>query len=410
PHAASRAPPGHQAGGPDRRRGCQRTAPRRTRCRGRRARSASPHPAAPTLHRQCRDDRRGRNGAASRRRACAARHERDSRSEPGGMNSESVLAGLPDAVIAVDGALHVVSWNAAAEELTGRSARRAQGRVLKEILPTGSSLVRRLTETLATGEHRSEADGALETVDSRTVPVSIVTAPLFARDGTVEAAVGGVRSVSRIRQLQDEVRRGETPAAAGPLGGGARMGGGVAEEIRNPLGAIRGAVQLLARELGDDPKWREYTDVLTKEVDRVNRIIESLLDLGRPVQLRRAPLNLHQLFERVALLHEGTARARGVSFVRRYDPSLPPILADEDRLLQLFHNRVANAMDAMKQGGRLTLATRVSMNALYGKMDVGTGQRSMVEAQVADEGTGIPVDVRAKIFDPFFTTKERGER
>ena len=67
------------------------------------------------------------------------------------MNYEAVLAGLPDAVIAVDGALHVVVWNAAAEELTGRSARRAQGRVLKEILPTGSSLVRRLTETLATG-------------------------------------------------------------------------------------------------------------------------------------------------------------------------------------------------------------------------------------------------------------------
>ena len=318
------------------------------------------------------------------------------------MNFESVLAGLPDAVIAVDGALHVVFWNAAAEELTGRSARRAQGRVLKEILPTGSSLVRRLTETLATGEHRSEADGVLDTVDSRTVPVSIVTAPLFARDGTVEAAVGVVRDVSRIRQLEDEVRRGETLAAAG------RMAVGVAHEIRNPLGAIRGAVQLLARELGDDPRWREYTDVLTKEVDRVNRIIESLLDLGRPVQLRRAPLNLHQLFERVALLHEEASRARGISFVRRYDPSLPPILGDEDRLLQLFHNLVANAMDAMKQGGRLTLATRVSMNALYGKMDVGTGQRSMVEAQVADEGTGIPADVRAKIFDPFFTTKERG--
>ena len=218
----------------------------------------------------------------------------------------------------------------------------------------------------------------------------------------MEAAVGVVRDVSRIRQLEDEVRRGETLAAAG------RMAVGVAHEIRNPLGAIRGAVQLLARELGDDPRWREYTDVLTKEVDRVNRIIESLLDLGRPVQLRRAPLNLHQLFERVALLHEEHARARGVTFVRRYDPSLPPILGDEDRLLQLFHNLVANAMDAMKQGGRLTLATRVSMNPLYGKMDVGTGQRTMVEAQVADEGAGIPADVRAKIFDPFFTTKERG--
>jgi two-component system nitrogen regulation sensor histidine kinase GlnL len=318
------------------------------------------------------------------------------------MNYAAVLAGLPDAVVAVDETLRVVFWNGAAEALTGRSARRVEGRLIKEVFPAGASLVSRLAETLATGESRSEAEGALETAEGRPIPVSLVTAPLFARDGSVEGAVAVVRDVSRIRQLEDEVRRGETLAAAG------RMAVGVAHEIRNPLGAIRGAVQLLAREMGEDPRLREYTDVLIKEVDRVNRIIEALLDLGRPVQLRRIPLNLHQLLERVTLLHEESARARGVTFVRRYDPSLPPILGDEDRLLQVFHNLVVNALDAMKQGGRLTLVTRVSLNPLYGKIDVGGGHRSMVEAQVADEGSGIPAAVRARIFDPFFTTKERG--
>ena len=117
------------------------------------------------------------------------------------------------------------------------------------------------------------------------------------------------------------MRRGETLAAVG------QMAMGLAHEIRNPLGAIRGAVQLLKRELGDEARWGEYTDVLLKEVDRVNRIIEMLLDLGRPVTLRPVPLNLHQLLERVALLSEETARASaGVQIVRRYDPSLPPIL------------------------------------------------------------------------------------
>ncbi len=318
------------------------------------------------------------------------------------MNYEAVLAGLPDAVIAVDRALHVVFWNAAAEALTGRSARRAQGRLLKELFPPATSLVRRLTETLATGESRSEAEGTVEAADGRAVPVSLVTAPLFARDGTVEGAVAVVRDVSRIRQLEAEVRRGETLAAAG------RMAVGVAHEIRNPLGAIRGAVQLLARELGDAPRWREYTDVLLKEVDRVNRIIEALLDLGRPVQLRPAPLNLHRLLERVLLLHAEDARARGVAVVRRYDPSLPPILGDEDRLVQVFQNLVVNALEAMPRGGRLTLTTRVSLDTLYGKMDVGAGQRTMVEVQVGDEGPGIPAAVRGRIFDPFFTTKERG--
>ena len=186
------------------------------------------------------------------------------------------------------------------------------------------------------------------------------------------------------------------------------MAVGLAHEVRNPLGAIRGAVQLLKRELGPDSRFGEYTDVLTTEVDRVNRIIEMLLDLARPVQLRPATLNLHQLLERVALLNEEGARERGVTLLRRYDPSLPPILGDEDRLLQVFHNLVRNALDAMEGGGRLTLTTRVSLNPLFGKMDLGAGQRSMVEAQVADEGSGIPAAVRARIFDPFFTTKDKG--
>ena len=318
------------------------------------------------------------------------------------MNYEAVLAGLPDAVIAVDPALRVVFWNAAAEVLTARSARRAQGRLVKEVFAPNTSVVSRLAETLATGESRSESDGIIESTDGRAVPVSLLTAPLFARDGTVEAAVAVLRDLSRIRQLENEVRRGETLAAAG------RMAVGVAHEIRNPLGAIRGAVQLLARELGPDPRLAEYTDVLLKEVDRVNRIIETLLDLGRPVQVRRVPLNLHQLLERVILLTEEGARAGGVSVVRRYDPSLPPILGDEDRLLQVFHNLVRNAVDSMKRGGRLTLSTRVSLNPLYGKMDLGGGQRTMVEVVTTDEGSGIPEAARTRIFDPFFTTKERG--
>jgi two-component system nitrogen regulation sensor histidine kinase GlnL len=167
-------------------------------------------------------------------------------------------------------------------------------------------------------------------------------------------------------------------------------------------------VQLLARELAPDSRLTEYTTVLTSEVDRVNRIIEMLLTLARPAPVRPVPLNLHQLLERVALLMEEDARTRRVTVVRRYDPSLPPILGDEDRLVQVFHNLVRNGMEAMREGGTLTLATRVSLNPLFGKMDLGGGPRSMVEIQVIDEGSGIPAAVREKIFDPFFTTKDHG--
>ena len=317
------------------------------------------------------------------------------------LDYETLVAGLPDAVVGVDDGLRVMLWNPAAEALLGRSARRTIGRALKEIFPPDTSLVRHLGDTLATGESRSESEAVVEGGDGRPVHVSIVTAPL-ARSGNVEAAVAVIRDVSRLHQLESEVRRGETLAAAG------QIAIGLAHEIRNPLGAIRGAVQLMRRELGDDARLGEYTDVLLKEVDRVNRILEMLLDISRPVTLRPVPLNVHQLLERVALLSEEMASRRRVQIVRRYDPSLPPILADEDRILQVFHNLVRNAIEAMADGGRLTLVTRPSMNPLFTKVDLGHGQRSMAEIQVIDEGQGIPEATRARLFTPFFTTKDKG--
>src|SRR5207302_8364312 len=186
-----------------------------------------------------------RYGSARGRGARAPDHER--RARPGArMNYEAVLAGLPDAVIAVDASLRIVFWNSAAEVLTERSARRAEGRYLKEVFPPDASVVRRLGETVPTGESRSEPEGFVDRGENRRVPVSLVTAPLFARDGSVEGAVAVLRDLSRVRQLEAEVRRGETLAAAG------RMAVGLAHEVRNPLGAIRGAVQLLKRELGAD--------------------------------------------------------------------------------------------------------------------------------------------------------------
>src|SRR5438445_665026 len=237
-----------------------------------------------------------------------------------------------------------------------RGARRVLGRTLKEVFAPETSLVRHLTDTLATGESRSESSAVVEGLDGRPVHVSVVTAPLAGRSGAVISAVAVVRDISRLRQLEAEVRRGETLAAAG------QMAIGLAHEIRNPLSAIRGAAQLMQRELGDEARWGEYTSVLLKEVTRVNSIIEMLLDVGRPVTLRAVPLNVHQLLERVALLLEGEAASRRITFVRRYDPSLPPILADEDRIMQVFHNLVRNAIEAMPGGGRLTLVTRLSMN------------------------------------------------
>jgi PAS domain S-box-containing protein len=312
-----------------------------------------------------------------------------------------LLASLPDAVIGVQPDLTVFLWNAAAEVLLGRAATRAVGRALADVLPPDARLVRHLTETVRLGESRAEAESEVDLAGGRTVPVSLQTAPIHGPDGDVRGAVAVLRDLSRLKALEAEVRRGERLAALG------QMALALAHEIRNPLSAIRGVAQLLGSELGAGP-YREPLDVMLGEIDRVNRVMEALLDLGRPMRFAFAAVNLHRLLERVCLLAEPAAGTHAVQLVRRYDPSLPALWADEDRLVQVFQNLVQNGIEAMPGGGRLTLTTRLSLDPVYGKVDLGAGPRPMVEVLVSDEGEGIPTDLGDRVFDPFVTTKPRG--
>lgn len=311
---------------------------------------------------------------------------------------ETLVAGMPDAVVGVDRSLRVILWNPAAEELMERSARRVQGRFLEELLGGGSRLVHLLAETVRTGESHSDGDSQIVKPDGRTVGVSVAASPLPGPTGELAGAVAVVRDLSRVKQLEEEVRRGERLAAVGS------MALGIAHEIRNPLGAIRGAAQLLRHEVRS--AGTEYAEVMIKEIDRMSRVMEALMDLGRPMSFTFRLVNLHQILDQVVLLKE--SQVQGVRLLRRYDPSLPPILADEDRLMQVFHNLIGNALEAMAGGGVLTLTTRISTNPLFSKVDVGRGAAPMVEILVGDTGPGIPKELCARIFDPFVTTKPKG--
>lgn len=311
-----------------------------------------------------------------------------------------LLASLPDAVIGVRPDLSVFLWNAAAEALVGRSATRVVGRGLGDVFGPEARLVRHLAETVRLAEGRAEAESEIETALGRVVAVSLQTAPIHGAAGGLRGAVAVLRDLSRLKALEAEVRRGERLAALG------QMALALAHEIRNPLGAIRGVAQLLGDELGG--AYREHVAVMLAEIDRVNRVMEALLDLGRPMRFAFAAVNLHELLERVCLLAEPAAREQGVQIVRRYDPSLPALWADADRLVQVFQNLVQNAIEAMPGGGRLTLTTRLSLDPVYGKVDLGAGPRPLVEVLVHDEGEGIPEALRDRVFDPFVTTKPRG--
>jgi PAS domain S-box-containing protein len=316
---------------------------------------------------------------------------------------DRLLASLPDAVIGVRPDLTVSLWNGAAEALTGRSATRAIERHLAECLGPEARLLRHLGETVRLGEGRAEPESEITATDGRAIPVSVLTAPMHGPRGQLRGAVAVLRDLSRIRALEAEVRRGERLSALG------QMALALAHEIRNPLGAIRGVAQLLGDELGGAGPFRDHVTVMLAEIDRVNRVMEALLDLGRPLTFTFGFVNLHELLDRVSLLAEPAARAHEVQLVRRYDPSLPALWADADRLVQVFQNLVQNGIEAMPGGGRLTLTTRLSLDTLFGgRVDAGTGPRPLVEVQVSDEGEGIPPELLDRVFDPFVTTKPRG--
>lgn len=167
----------------------------------------------------------------------------------------------------------------------------------------------------------------------------------------------------------------------------------VAHEVRNPLGGIRGAAQLLQlRQL--DPDATEYLRIIVEEVDRLNRVVEQLLHFGDPRPSNLQKHDLREILERVLFLTADGIAANRIVVIREFASSLPPVEADGDRLTQVFLNLVRNALEAMPCGGKLRLSVKTSHGA--------------VVVSVCDTGEGIPPHLREEVFNPLYTTKQKG--
>jgi two-component system nitrogen regulation sensor histidine kinase GlnL len=174
----------------------------------------------------------------------------------------------------------------------------------------------------------------------------------------------------------------------------------LAHEIKNPLGGLRGAAQLLEREL-ERPELTEYTQVIMKEADRLQTLVDRLLT---PQRLpRMAPLNVHEALERVRslLLAEFP---NGLDIRRDYDVSLPPVEADREQIIQALLNIARNAAQAMKGVGHVVLRTRIARQVTVARKL----HRLAVMVQIIDDGPGIPEDIREKIFFPLISGREGG--
>jgi len=174
----------------------------------------------------------------------------------------------------------------------------------------------------------------------------------------------------------------------------------LAHEVRNPLGGLRGAAQLLDREL-PDPELREYTRVIISEADRLTALVDSMNGPTRPQQ--RTLVNVHEICEHVHRLLVAEAPA-AVAVERDYDPSLPSSLFDRNQLVQALLNIARNALQAVGERGRIILRTRALSNVVI----AGHRHRLAASVQVQDDGPGVPPELRASLFYPLVTGRAGG--
>src|SRR5207245_465050 len=189
-------------------------------------------------------------------------------------------------------------------------------------------LIELLNKSRPPRQETTRGEGDLVTRWGHKVPVGLTVSPLQDRHGNFLGSILVLRDIKHRKELEEDLKRADRLAMMGTLAAG------LAHEIRNPLGGIKGAAQLLRRSIEDNSSLLKYTDIMIREVDRVNQLIEQLLDLSRPAQLTLAPVNIHQILEDVLLLEAPTLGESAIAVRKAFDPSLPPIRGDRAQLTQ----------------------------------------------------------------------------
>jgi PAS domain S-box-containing protein len=317
--------------------------------------------------------------------------------------TDNVLASMINGLITVDLEGRVVTLNPAAELMTGFFAGEATGRYCTDVFAGTPQLGEILMETIAS---RTAYPGLAVTVrrrNGRTLSVEISAAPLKGGEGKDLGVIAVMRDLTVVRELETRLRRSDRLAALGSLAAG------LAHEIKNPLTSLLTFSRHLTRRFDDEQFREKFQSVVPHELQRINGIVERLLELARPSRLTFAAVRLPVLLERVVDLCAHELDGRGVRLTREYARDLPAIWADADALHQSLVNLVRNALDAMPSGGRLVLRVGWAGTddiVVAGSRNPGAGRR--VQIEVEDSGVGIAPEAADRVFNPFFSTKESG--
>lgn len=308
---------------------------------------------------------------------------------------EDLLESLAEGVIAVDSEMRVRVFNQSAEKLLEVSRGLVLGRPIGDYFKRNPRIAEMLRDTLDEGRLFAEyGEKLFRRITGDTIPAGITTSQLFDAEGNLCGAAALIRDLSGIKSLEEGTLRKERLAYLGTFAAS------LAHEIKNPLSGMRGAAQLLSRRISDEG-LSEYLEVIMKEADRLNAILNGMLDFAKPAKLKKKPFNIHKAIDSVVFLMSDAPNL----FIKSYDPSIPEISGDENQLKQVFLNLVKNAKEALSPGGYIHLTTRAITEF---HLVEGNSQGRMVSIEIKDNGCGIKPEDMEKIFTPFFTTKAKG--
>ncbi len=307
--------------------------------------------------------------------------------------AQRILENLNTTVVLADAELCVVAINPAAEMLFEISSRQAAGRPLTELLSRNQSLIEAAHQSLVSGHPFTEHGLRLAVPGNRRIAVDCTVTPLARGDARPELLIELIPIDRLLRLAHDENLQDQHVANRAVMRG-------LAHEIKNPLGGLRGAAQLLERELGDRG-LKEYTRIIIHEADRLRNLVDRMAGPDTPPDLQ--PTNIHQVFEHVRSLILAEYPV-GIILRRDYDPSLPEFMADPGQLVQAILNIARNAAQAINGQGVICLRTRVERNLTMGQKRY----RLVLRAEIEDNGLGIPEELRAHIFFPMVTGRPEG--
>jgi len=300
--------------------------------------------------------------------------------------TESILNSVGGGVISCDRRGIIVTVNPAARKMLNLDEESLVAFPLAKVFSGYIDLTHAAEQVLAGERERATLETDLKAY-GRTLSVAVRIAPHRSRGQTVGIVIT-LEDLTEVKDLTEQLLR------ADKLSGLGELVAGVAHEVRNPLGVIKASVQMLEQEMDQGCADVELTRVMIQEIDRLDSVVNALLDFGRPSESQFGPVDASRMLDEVLLLTKQFALQKDVAIETDVPEDLPSVWADEDRLKQVFVNLISNAMQAMPNGGDLVIAAEA--------------RDGYLRVSVTDSGVGITPEEKERLFDPFHTTRAEG--